>query len=413
MARAAGVRVPTVVVNAAMVWAVLATTIPYLSSLGIEISRTRELFTVYLLAGLAMAGGWWHGAGRPVVGLVGVFAGFSVIGTITWTVAYSWDLALNFWAEWLLAAAMLMFGLAFARRHGRMWSTFVVVYGAVLAAVQLASLMFDTTAGLLPSSGGPAFYGYRPLAASVALFLVLAFALAIFASGPVARFRVWLVSLLGISVILSQNRSAWLALLVVIVGCVIAFVRRPDLRGRWPGVVATVSFFAAALAVPLVSGVSLLPGSVAESDRGLPESATSVITSEWRIEMWQSRLGEPRSLVEWLTGGVFGPTPVKGPGSDVMNPLISGHNVMVDVLTMLGVLGLVAVFVLWLWGVIRTSDRLAALPLFLWGLMAYGMFYNWPAWSWAVLASALATGWQEGPGPALDAQSPKVATSGG
>ena len=412
MTHTSGVRVPSIVVNSAMAWAVLATTIPYLPSLGIDISRTRELFTVYLLTGLAILGRWWRGGDRRMVALVGVFVGFAGMGAATWTAAYSWDLALNFWSEWLLASAMLMFGLAFARSQRRAWSTFVVVYASVLATVQLLSLGLGLST-LLPSSSGPEFYGYRPLAASVALFLVLAFVLALFTEGPAARFRTWYVSFLGISVILSQNRSAWSALLVVVALCLVAFARRPGLRSRWPGVAVTAAFFSAALVVPLVSGLSLLPGAAAQADRGLPESATSVVTSEWRIEMWKSRLEEDRSFVEWLTGGVFGPTPVKGPGSEVMNPLISGHNVVIDVLTMLGIIGLVILVALWLRGTIWTRDRLAALPIFLWGLLAYGMFYNWPAWGWAVLASALTTRSRLPASSSLDVQTPKVASPGG
>jgi hypothetical protein len=396
-----------------MVWAMLSTTVPHLAILDVDISRTRELFTVYLLVGLAFAGSWWRGSERGAATLVGVFGVFAVIGTATWTISYSWSMALNFWSEWLTAAAMLMFGMSFARSQARTWSVIILAYAGLVAGAQLLLLVFGLPARLAQTGGGPEFYGYRPLPASVALFLVLAFILAIFGEHPSGRRRTWVASGLGISVVLSQNRSAWVALLVVLFGCLVVFVRRADVRDRWPGVGVTALFFASALVVPMASGLSLLPGGASQTQRGLPESATSVGTSRWRLQMWESRMETPRSTIEWLTGGVFGPTPVKGPGSTVMNAFISGHNVVIDVLTMLGFIGVVVVAVLWLMGAVLTRDRLAPLPIFLWGLMAYGMFYNWPGWSWAVLAAALAirdprSGVEQGA-----SGSTKVATGGG
>ena len=106
MTRPDTARVPAVLVNATMVWALLATTVPYLAFLGIEISRTRELFTVYLLVGMATVGTWWKHTSSRVAWVIAVMGAASVIGLITWTGAYNWLQGINYWSEWLLASAM-------------------------------------------------------------------------------------------------------------------------------------------------------------------------------------------------------------------------------------------------------------------------------------------------------------------
>jgi hypothetical protein len=409
--QAGGFSLSRAVVNATMVWALLATTLPLLRFLSIDLSRTRELFTVYILFALAIVGRWWCQGDRRFVLLVGVFGAFAVLGTMSWTAAYTWDLAINFWSEWLLASAVMMFAMAFARGHRRTWTIIIQIYAVALAVVQMFVLLASLFVRVLPSVGGPDFYSNRPLPASLALFLVFGFVLTILTHGPLSRRRGWLATFLGGSAILSQHRSVWVALLVVIALTLVAMIRRPSLRSGWQAVGATAALFVTALFIPVFTSVSLLPGTVAGS--GLPESATSVATTEWRLEMWQSRMQTPRSPVEWLTGGVFGPTPLRGPDSEVMNAGISGHNVMIDVLTMLGLVGVLIVASLWFRGCIGTPDRLAALPVFLWGLMAYGAFYNWPTWGWGVVAAALVVGTRGSPGAAAATTSAKVAVRDG
>ena len=83
-------------------------------------------------------------------------------------------------------------------------------------------------------------------------------------------------------------------------------------------------------------------------------------------------------------------------------------NKMRSLLTMLGIIGVGLVLLLWLWGSLLRPDRLWALPIFLWGLAGFGMFYNWPAWGWAVLGASLATTGQRLVPTAASSQEGKV-----
>jgi hypothetical protein len=91
--------------------------------------------------------------------------------------------------------------------------------------------------------------------------------------------------------------------------------------------------------------------------------------------------------MQWLMGSSLGQTPAFGPSSDVMNKNISAHNTLLDVQLMHGLVGLAIVALIFLIAV-RHGVRFDPLTIFLWGLLGYGLFYLWPAWSWAVLGVA-------------------------
>lgn len=381
--------VPRYVADGAFVWALLVLTVPQLTFLQMDISRTREIMTVYLLVGLSVVGRWWRNGNRRVVAAVWLLGVMSVFGLISWSRALDWDRGLNFWAEWLLMSAGLMFGLGFARWRWPVWRRIIVGYAVVLSLIQLLALAVISARGV-EAGPDPAFYEMRPLTAALATFLVVAMVLAAFADDLTRRTRVILVALLGISVVLSQNRSAWAALIVALALSGLAMWRHPDRRTASAGIASVAGFMLLSLVLPVMTGLSVLPGTGGAESRELPESATSTITTAWRLEMWESRLSASRSLGEWLFGGVFGLTPAKGPTSQVMNPLISAHNLALDVVTMIGIVGLLAVAFLVFTACFGTGQRLAALPICIWSLLALGVFYNWPAWAWLVLGAALA-----------------------
>lgn len=378
--------VPRVVADGAFLWALLAVTIPQLVFLGIEISRTRELFTVYLLVGCAFVGLWWRRPSPRIAAIVWGLGAMSVLGLMSWTREANWMQGINYWSEWLLMSAGLMFGVAFAAARWGAWRRIIIYYACLLAVVQAVILVASLWRGV-EAGPGPAFYTMRPLTAGLTALLVVAMVLALFDDR--LRGQMIVVSGLGISVVLAQHRSAWAALMTAIALAALAMWRHPARRSAAGGLAAVVGFLLTAMLLPLFTRFSVLPGSSTTDSRALPESATSTITSQWRLEMWQSRMSAERSWSEWLFGGVFGLTPAKGPTSQVMNPYISAHNLAVDVITMLGVVGLLAIVTLILTACLSTPDRLSALPIAVWSLTVFGLFYNWPAWAWLILGAAL------------------------
>jgi hypothetical protein len=378
--------VPRVVADGAFLWALVAVTIPQLVFLEIEISRTRELFTVYLLVGCAFVGLWWRRPSPLIAAIVWGLGAMSLLGLSSWTREANWMQGINYWSEWLLMSAGLMFGVAFAAARWVAWRRIVIYYACLLAVVQAVVLVASLWRGV-EAGPGPAFYTMRPLSAGLAALLVVAMVFALFDNR--LRGQTVIVSGLGISVVLAQHRSAWSALFAAIALAVVAMWRHPARRSAAGGLAVVVGFLLTAMLLPLFTKFTLLPGSGTADSRALPESATSTITTQWRLEMWQSRMSAERSWSEWLFGGAFGLTPAKGPTSQVMNPYISAHNLAVDVITMLGAIGLIAIVTLILAACLATPDRLSGLPIAIWSLTVFGLFYNWPAWAWLILGAAL------------------------
>ena len=54
---------------------------------------------------------------------------------------------------------------------------------------------------------------------------------------------------------------------------------------------------------------------------------------------------------------------------------------------MLGLVGLLAIGAILSVALWWTPDRLGPIPVLLWALLGFGVFYNWPSWAW-LLAGA-------------------------
>ncbi len=357
-----------------------------------DISRTREIMLVYCLVGLAVAKRPWRFTRKRLWYLTASVLGLCLAGFLTWSLQLSSHNAMNYWNEYLLIAAALIFGVAFGRARWHVWRRIFIVAASIAAAFQGAALIVGTTTlGFSPSA--PAFYGARPVTAQIALLILLGFVLLLMDRELPRWGRILGASLLGVSVVLTQHRSVWIALVVVIALGFVSFAIGGSPRSSVIALGVTCGYFILALTMPLL-GVTLLPGGLASDPEtggtaGLPPAATASDTLSWRLDMWESRLAAPRSLVQWLFGGVLGQTPAFGPGSQVMNRNNSAHNLALDVQLMLGIVGLVIIATVFFFAVLA-GDRLGSLQVFLWGALAFGVFYLWPTWAWVVLGVAAA-----------------------
>jgi hypothetical protein len=370
-------------------WALLATTFDKFAIIGESVSRTRELTTSYVLIAVALAAAPWKHWPSSLRIIVGAFGMAIAMGFLTWQLQEGSAIASNYWSQWLTALAMLLIGLAYGHRVWWLWRRIIVVYATAIAGFQLLLLAADWRQSG-PLGGPAAFYGSRPVSASLALIMVVAAVMALSETGLGVKARNALVTFLGVSAVVAQNRSAWAALIVALVLLVVRYARQRAPIRQWWGVPAVSGFFLFAAVSPFATRVTLLPGG-SQQGSALPDSFESTGTMSWRLDMWESRLEQHRSVVEWLVGGVFGKTPVWGPGSTVMNASISGHSIYVDLLTMLGLLGLVAFVALVYLGVTGNGGSAAEMPIVILAGLTYGFFYAWPALIWSVLGVAVAS----------------------
>lgn len=380
--------------DGALVWSLLLSCISGVFVVDVQPSATAALNTSYLLVGLALVGKVWVRVTRPNLVACTVLIGMGFAGWLSWAGPLGSSQALIFWQAWILGGALLLFGATFGVTRWERWRYILVGFACLLAAVQALSLLTarEILVEKLAGAGAEEFYSARPIGASAALLIVAGFVICLYLPMD-PRWRTVVASLLGISVVVAQHRSVWVALLLSLL--LVAGNRRslPSEPWSWWPPVITGGFFLVSVFGPTVVGVNLLPASRVQNGPGLtlPEAATSASSLEWRLEMWRSRLSAGRSLGEALFGGVFGVTPVKIPGTGVMNPTLSAHSQYVDLITMTGLVGLVLAVGLLLAAVLRLRQINPSVWTFLWTLASYGVFNSWPSWSWLLIGVGLAS----------------------
>ncbi len=348
----------------------------------VEYSPTRSVFVFYLLALSALLGRFWRRVSAPVLAstlLIGVLV---VVGHVTWTANYSWQTATNYWQDWRLMVGFLAFGAAYGTVRWRSWRVTLLVAGLSVAAVQAFGLV---TGNLTQGGGDASFYYYRQISASAALLMIVGMLILLLDSPVEPRLSAILGSLLGVSIVVCQHRSVWLSLSVILVLSSMRLFRERSPALAWAPIAATLALWVTTLLLAAVARVQLLPGAGSDSGARLPEAAASSGSVEWRLEMWRTRLVVARSLDDVLFGGTFGPTMALGPDAMVMNPANSAHNLILDQWIMLGLVGLVAVSVLVVTVLVGSRDRLSLVPVMTWGMLAFGVFYNWPPWFWLLI----------------------------
>lgn len=366
-------------------------------------STTRQLMLTYILIALSLTGSPWRRLSRAEGLLVLLCALMPLVGLLTWTEGLGSQVASPYWTGWhgwVLLSGFLSFAVAYGRARWTHWRRILITVALVAAggqALWLGGWLLRGSA--VEASRYGDFYGLRPLSASVALLMAFGFVLLALIPSPRPR-EVGAALFLGVSVVLSQHRSVWAALIGVLILLALRGLQHRGAARSWISIAGTGGFLVAGLVLPAVSKFSLLPvQQVAESDASLPDVATSTHSMEWRLEMWRTRLEAPRSLLNTVFGGIFGITPVKIPGDGVMNAGLSAHNMAVDVYTMLGLAGLLVIGALVGLSLLARADRLDEFAIMLWALIVFSFFYNWPEWTWLIVGVAFVTRKAGSPSP--------------
>ncbi len=358
----------------------------------IAYSPTRAVFFAYGLAAMALLGRFWVKVPVRVTVAVAILTALVVAGQISWT--WEWDShqANNYWQDWRLMLAALVFAAAFGVQRWALWSRVIICFALFLAILQVVVLLGGPVAGIGDGGGPVAFYQYRPVSAQMALLMIAALVFLLIERAP-AGWHLGAAAFLGVSVVVSQHRSAWVALAVTVLVLGIQGTRAGWGLVRLSPLLFTVAFWVLALLLPTLVGRSLLPGSVAADvvqGPDLPTTVTSTGNFDWRVEMWRSRLHAPRSLLEVLTGGAFGSTAALGPDAVTMNPYTSAHNLLLDQFIMIGLVGIGCLAVIVGSALVVRSHPSTGIPVVLTGALAFGVFYNWPVWLWLLVGTACA-----------------------
>lgn len=132
----------------------------------VEYSRPRMLVAFYVLVGASLLGRFWRRVPAPVAWVVGLYAGFVVVGHLTWSRAVGWIEADTVWQELRISVGLLLFAVTFGARGWVRWRWLIVFAGVVTAALQLLLILtgrtFSTSAGK-PSSTVTDLSGPRSL----------------------------------------------------------------------------------------------------------------------------------------------------------------------------------------------------------------------------------------------------------
>lgn len=315
--------------------------------------------------------------------------------------------AVSAWRQQVHVAAMLILGLTWGFARGRVWRKILLAGGWLFLVMLVYTLFVQGWAWgrqyseANPLTGAPAaFYGARPLDASASLVIVAALAVAVF-DVPLTNTRIRMASivLLTLGVVYTQVRSAWVATAVVLVAGVFHYVRTQPVQRNVTSSIIVASLLACVVAVsPVLSGLSLLPtansavyaetsatqtsASKAGVEHEFAESSVeSHATLDWRVDRWREHrltLDRPSAVLFGVTLG----------GSQIEPPVSSAHSQYMRTLTDFGLVGL-GILVFGIAYAVTRSRSATVWISFTYALAAFGFFYDWPPWSWAVFGAAV------------------------
>jgi hypothetical protein len=363
---------------------------------GISVHPEDIITILCIAAGLARIGQWrLAGIARTAALLFIVLVG---MGVISWIWMIGLQHGVNSWRQELLSVALLLYTTT--RPRAWSWNDLrdIIVWPAIVVAV--ASGLGILLMGFGSSSSTVVVNGVletsRPAFAPGSLLMLAAIWITVLSADKWTATRVLVMLLLAGMVLLTQNRSVWVAAVLGIAvwwlvprtgpGSSSVGLRSGGLRG----VSRTILVFLVAVAAALAE----------LSVATLRQSATNDTTWMWRVARWASSMSIPRSSLEWLGGSTFGPTPASTPG---LFPTFA-HSFYVDSIEKVGFIGLAAALCL-VFAVSRAHLAPSKGPLGLIvcaSFLAYGTAYQVPPWGWMLagifLSSTLTK--QTGSGPA-------------
>jgi hypothetical protein len=257
-------------------------------------------------------------------------------------------------------------GVAFARvcLPGR-WRSIELVWFATAGVLVVLAVLFIAQGGL----GTYAESGDRPLNSGQALIVAQASVLALTTTRP-GHWR--LVSVAGFFiVVLSQQRTVWIATLAMALVLAHQAARRDVTSGR------AVRLGLGATLTGLVALVALSPP---ELQRSLT-AATSNISADkgtfgYRIQGWEYFIEEfgERNLGEQLVGQASGTTLVRIVGG--IERTESAHNMYLQILVSIGLVGLIALVLVYVAAIRRSWRSQPELASIIVGLCVFSMGYQ-------------------------------------
>ena len=295
-----------------------------------------------------------------------------IFGTWSYCQIFPFQTSITQHRELLYAVAVYFWAASIRVSLTRVFDLFI---GISLIAAILQNILY------LKNGFGSAADGYydpslgwvsaRPLYASGALIMVCGLIALVARPGHWTPTKFFTAIFLFASVVLSQHRSVWVATLAAAFAWLVASDQQKFRR-------ASVAVFSTLILS--VTGIFLYLFQTNLSSVG--DSATNTSTLLARDDYWSERLAVPRPLIEWLSGGLFGPSSVQ------LDPRfsIAAHNMYVELISTYGILGLTLFVTIIFMTFPRFNDQnRAALSMMILAVSAYGFFYSWPAWAFLFL----------------------------
>jgi len=279
-----------------------------------------------LMGSVALARLAWRHIVRPARGGIVGMAAMIGVGLVSWLLIVGLQPAVNFWRGWTFPVAAVLYA-ASTPRLGEPGGLRPFVWAGVLAS--LTQVIGIARRGFGSNMDGVIVNGElasaRPLAAAVALIMLIGMVVLLLDGRTVSLPSALLASWLGVSVVLSQHRSVWVAAAVaglLVVRALVSTSRQRLVAGTLAGLGTAT--------------VGLAVTAVVRSQHQLSVSASSTSTLEWRFENWTEKLTTERSTLEWLVGSMFGPTPLSDLRANVVFK-VSSHSMYVETISTLGV----------------------------------------------------------------------------
>lgn len=346
----------------------------------VELRIFDVLTVVALLAGVIGLRDF-RGSGLARLALASLFA-MVAVGLVSFAIEWGIEPAVNGWRRWLLALSLFLFA-ATAKRAWR-WSDLNLVAAAgllmcALAAIEISIHGLGSAYGWVQGAG--VRVNGRPVAESGTFVILAAAWVVVLHPARWGSFRVLaLLTLLGF-VVICQQRTTWIAAAAsVAIWWIVQIARSQRFtlpRLGWSFTAGTYGLV----------GLAAMFASVWQ----LRESLGQGQTYEWRVARWRTSLSTARSSLEWLIGGVFGPTPVSVVRSQ--DGTTYAHSLYVWAVETVGLVGLAALLVLIASTCLSRAGRAGrAWPLVVGVIaLAAGWSYGVSDWFWLLLGAS--AGW--------------------
>jgi hypothetical protein len=357
-----------------------------------------DLFMVLCASAALVRIRQWRLRGITIMAAL-VFSVLVGLGVISWIWTFGLQRGVNSWRSEMLIVAVLLY--ATTRPRDWSWNDIhvLIVWPAIVAAI--AGLVSILLFGLGSSSstvlvGGVLEYS-RPVGASGSLLMLVGLWVTLLSVGKWTATHVFVGLLLVSMILITQNRSVWVAAICgVVVWWLVPRIRARGTSTGLGGLSRTVIVFLVATATALV-GVSV---------NVLGQSASNGGTWLWRVTRWAASMSIPRSWIEWLAGSALGPTPASTPG---VFPTFA-HSFYVDDIEKTGFIGLAAlVFLIIAVGKAHVPSWSGPLGLIVCiSYLSYGTAYQVPAWAWMLVGIILSTTLIEQPEGPQDGASPNA-----